>query len=175
MDVAQPLRRRGGPRANLVGCRRAVGREDAHDHEAQRGDGARGNDQRHANEVRGRPDENALSARRALDAIGRIDAGRRGDKSLVASGVLSFFFGPLGWLYAAPAREAVPASLLYILGAAMLRFLPFVWWMFAPFLGILSFASALVGVLYASQHNRNGRPTALLEDDDLPRLPGRRD
>src|SRR5260221_662755 len=60
------------------------------------------------------------------DALARVGAGtglqlasqaksllkprKEGDKSLLAAGLLSFFFGPLGWLYAAPYKVAIPAA-----------------------------------------------------------------
>jgi len=119
----------------------------------------------------------------ALAALSGTSSGRRttsggaglartggdGRKSILASGALSFFFGPLGWLYAAPMKEALPAAAIYLLLAMLLpKFL------FLGLLGILQPVSALAGILYALKHNANGQRTPLLPkgDDDGPkRLP----
>lgn len=87
------------------------------------------------------------------------DAGGVGDeKSLVASGVLSFVFGPFGWLYAAPLKESIPAIAAMTVLAALLPsalFLP----LFSASLPVF----ALAGVGYAHAYNRSGRRTPLLE------------
>lgn len=87
------------------------------------------------------------------------------DKSLILSAGLSLF-GPLGWLYAGSLREAVPASLLFLLIAWILPN-PILW----PLLWVVLPVSSLGGLIYAWQHNRHGRRTPLLlggddEDDD---------
>ena len=52
-------------------------------------------------------------------------ATRGGDeKSVVASGALSLVLGPLGWLYAAPLREAVPGVAIYVGLCTLLPQLP---------------------------------------------------
>jgi hypothetical protein len=113
----------------------------------------------------------------ALAALG--GGGRRGTvartdgdrKSLIASGALSFFLGPLGWLYAAPLREALPAiAVVMVLAAVLPSFL------FTALLSIVAPVSALAGVLYALKYNANGQRTPLLPkgDDERPkRLPER--
>jgi hypothetical protein len=87
------------------------------------------------------------------------DDGAVGDeKSLVASGVLSFAFGPFGWLYAAPLKESIPAIAAMTVLAALLPtalFLP----LFSATLPVF----ALAGVGYAHAYNRSGRRTPLLE------------
>lgn len=87
------------------------------------------------------------------------DAGAVGDeKSLVASGLLSFVFGPFGWLYAAPLKESIPAIAAMTVLAALLPsalFLP----LFSATLPVF----ALAGVGYAHAYNRSGRRTPLLE------------
>lgn len=87
------------------------------------------------------------------------DDGAVGDeKSLVASGVLSFAFGPFGWLYAAPLKESIPAIAAMTVLAALLPtalFLP----LFSASLPVF----ALAGVGYAHAYNRSGRRTPLLE------------
>jgi hypothetical protein len=86
-------------------------------------------------------------------------------KSILASGLLSFFFGPLGWLYAGALREAVPGALAYILVCAILpRFL------LVYLVGPLNALTALAGVLYAWSYNRSGRRETLLLKDP-PALP----
>ena len=81
-------------------------------------------------------------------------------KSVIASGALSFFFGPLGWLYAAPLKEAIPAVIVYallysILSAILPSFILF--WIFGP----LSALSAVAGALYAWSYNQEGRRSEL--------------
>lgn len=94
-----------------------------------------------------------------------------GEKSLLASGLLSLLLGPVGWLYAGPLREAVPAALGFMAILWVLRFLPFL--LAGPAVSLLYAASGALGVLYAWQYNKHGRTTPLLSDDERPRLPGR--
>jgi hypothetical protein len=86
---------------------------------------------------------------------------RRGDdqKSVIASGALSLFFGPLGWLYAAPLREAVPAAVIL---AAATSFVPHV--LLTPLLGVMAPLSGIAGVYYAWRHNQTGERTGLFSD-----------
>jgi hypothetical protein len=85
---------------------------------------------------------------------------RSGDeKSIVASGALSLFLGPLGWLYAAPLREAVPAAAVVV---AATMFIPH--FLLAPVLGIVAPLSGLAGVYYAWRHNQTGERTGLFSD-----------
>ena len=87
-------------------------------------------------------------------------AARSGDqKSIVASGGLSLILGPLGWLYAAPLREAIPGVAIYV-GACSL--LPHILMM--PLLGLLAPLSGLAGVYYAIRHNQTGERTGLFSD-----------
>ena len=98
-----------------------------------------------------------------------VASGGEGKKSLIASGVLSFFFGPLGWLYAAPLKEAGVVALAYlILCALMPHFL------LAPLLAIAHPLSAAIGVGYAWRHNQKGERTSLLPADPKRALPPRR-
>ncbi|HEY0252720.1 MAG TPA: hypothetical protein VGC41_14395, partial [Kofleriaceae bacterium] len=43
----------------------------------------------------------------------------KGEKSWLASGVASMALGPIGWLYAGSLREAVPATVIWILLATL--------------------------------------------------------
>ncbi len=94
-----------------------------------------------------------------------------GSKSILASGALSFFFGPLGWLYAAPLKDALPAVGIYIIIAMLLPH-----FLLAPLLGVLAPVSALAGVLYAWRFNQRGERTSLLPRNSEPTrsLPPRR-
>ena len=102
------------------------------------------------------------SAPRALarPARGGELARQGGDeKSVVGSGVLSAVLGPLGWLYAAPLREAVPGVAVYI---GLYSFLPH--FLLVPVLGVLAPVSGLAGVYYAWRHNQTGERTGLFSD-----------
>jgi hypothetical protein len=112
-------------------------------------------------------------ARTALAPLARTaltHAGMHGEKNLVVAGLLSFFLGPFGWLYAAPVKEAVPAALAFLLFGGLLSRLLF----FLPF--SLAPLFAIVGVLYAMRYNANGHRTPLLLDEPErpPALPRKR-
>ena len=93
----------------------------------------------------------------ARAAVSSALAQRGGDqKSLVGSGVLSLVLGPLGWLYAAPLREAVPGVAIYL---GVWALLPHV--LLTPLLGILAPLSGAAGVYYAWRHNQTGERTPL--------------
>jgi len=106
-------------------------------------------------EVRGAP--------RALAQLSRatgLTTTRGGDeKSVAASGVLSLFLGPLGWLYAAPLKEAIPGVLLSVLATSIV---PHV--LLVPLLGILAPLSGAAGVYYAWRYNQTGERTGLFSD-----------
>ncbi len=96
----------------------------------------------------------------ARAALGGAVARPGGDaKSVAASGVLSLVLGPLGWLYAAPLREAVPGAAVYI---GLCSFLPH--FLLMPALGLLAPISGLAGVYYAWRHNQTGERTGLFSD-----------
>lgn len=88
-----------------------------------------------------------------------------GDKSLILSSALSFFFGPLGWFYAGSYKEAALGSLAYI---ALLSILPGL--LVSPLLFLAMPISGVAGLVYAWQHNRSGERAQLLldkgDDDD---------
>lgn len=77
-------------------------------------------------------------------------------KSLVASGILSFLFGPLGWLYAAPLVESIPAAFAYILLCSIIPKFILVY-----ILAVVGPLSGIAGVLYAWSYNRIGRRATL--------------
>jgi hypothetical protein len=105
----------------------------------------------------------------ASAASSLVASGGDNRKSLIASGLLSFFFGPLGWLYAAPLREAGPVALLYVLLSIIV---PHFLWL--PIIAIAHPLSAAVGVAYAWRHNQKGERTSLLPGDPKRALPPRR-
>src|SRR6478672_9607582 len=100
----------------------------------------------------------ALAARVVGGALARPAGGEQ--KSVVASGVLSAVLGPLGWLYAAPLREAVPGAAVYI---GLCSFLPP--FLLVPMLGVLAPISGVAGVYYAWRHNQTGERTGLFSDN----------
>ena len=92
-------------------------------------------------------------------AAGLVRPSKPGDKSLVASGILSLLFGPLGWLYAAPYKVAVPASLI------VLALSYFFGWHIVGF----SLIFAAVGVAYAWRYNQHGQRTPLFGAPEEPK------
>ena len=80
------------------------------------------------------------------------------EKSLIASGALSFVFGPIGWLYAAPLKDAVPAIVAVALVSSLLPMT-----LAASILGVVAPVSAVAGVLYAYRYNKTGRRASLME------------
>ena len=81
------------------------------------------------------------------------------EKSVIASGALSLFMGPLGWLYAAPLKEAIPGVLLTLLAGSLV---PHV--LLVPLLGILAPLSGAAGVYYAWRYNQTGERSGLFSD-----------
>ncbi len=94
------------------------------------------------------------------------------EKSLLASGALSFVFGPVGWLYAAPLKDAVPAIVgLSIAASVLTALLPYT--LVASIFGVVSPLSAIAGVVYAYRYNKTGRRASMLElmEQTRERLP----
>ena len=122
----------------------------------------------HEKETLDRLRSDVSKAKTALQLAGRlggVPSKPEGGKSVVASGVLSFFLGPAGWLYAAPLGTAVPAALVYLILCMLLpKFL------LLPLLGVTAPLRALAGLGYAARHNQHGRRTPLLG----PKTPGER-
>jgi len=88
------------------------------------------------------------------------------EKSVIASGALSLFLGPLGWLYAAPVADAVGGILIVTVLNMLLPTFLFFWVM-----GLVQPLSALMAMLYAWQYNKNGTRTSIKDmgKEDLPR------
>jgi hypothetical protein len=80
-------------------------------------------------------------------------------KSIVASGALSLILGPVGWLYAAPLREAVPGAVGLALVASLVPH-----FLLTPLLGILAPLSGAAGIYYAWRYNQTGERTGLFSD-----------
>ena len=88
-------------------------------------------------------------------------------KSVLASAALSFFFGPIGWLYAAPMRSAVIGAVGWVLAWAILPKFIMLW-----IAGFVCPVSAIAGVVYALAFNKWGERVALFgKDAPPPRLP----
>lgn len=93
-----------------------------------------------------------------------------GKKKLWISGLLSFFFGPLGWLYAAPLKEAIPVIVVYV---AVCSILPN--FLLVYILSIANLVSAVAGLLYAWGFNSAGkRVPILLKEKDGAEQPVRK-
>jgi hypothetical protein len=113
--------------------------------------------------------ELATRANRVQKELTRKPA--KGEKSWIKSGVASLALGPIGWLYAGSLREAVPASVGWVLLAALAsKILPV--FLLMPVLMVALPLSAIAGVVYALQYNRHGGRQRLF-NDDKKQLPGR--
>jgi hypothetical protein len=96
-------------------------------------------------------------------------APKQGDKSWVKSGLASALFGPVGWLYAGSWREAVPASVAYLLlGTLAWKILPML--LLWPVLMIGLPLSGIAGVVYALQYNKKGSRQRLFKKDPAKQL-----
>jgi len=104
-------------------------------------------------------------------------APRAGDKSVVKSGVASMLLGPLGWLYAGSLREAVPASVAWLLAAAIISKISFIpMFLLLPVLIVALPLSGIAGAVYAMQYNRTGKRQRLFDKDkdkSKKQLPGK--
>jgi len=123
--------------------------------------------------------ERALSlARKAGDVKAELARPTKaGDKSWLISTALSFFFGPLGWLYAGAFRETIPAAALYLIVAGIVsKIIPM--FLLMPVLMVVLPISAIGGLVYAIGHNRAGKRIRVFGDDKrkdgrLGSLPGK--
>lgn len=113
----------------------------------------------------------AKGAKMAVQAKKELEKPRqKGDKSWLVSSGLSLVLGPVGWLYAGSFREAIPAAAIYVIVATILTKLPiFLVW---PVMAVLLPLSAIVGLVYSLQFNRNGKRTRIFDKDrDKKKLP----
>ena len=106
-------------------------------------------------EVRGAPRALAQLSR----SMGLATRAGGDEKSVVASGALSLFLGPLGWIYAAPLKEAIPGVLLSMLATSLVPH-----FLLLPLLGILAPLSGAAGIYYAWRYNQTGERTGLFSD-----------
>jgi hypothetical protein len=83
-------------------------------------------------------------------------------KSVLASGALSFIFGPLGWLYAAPVKD-VAVGFFVFSAVATLATLMLPAALAAVITTAASVGSGVLGMSYAHQYNKRGRRTPLLD------------
>jgi hypothetical protein len=108
--------------------------------------------------------------KKSTSLVKRADAGtavaKHEERSLVAAGALSFFLGPVGWLYAAPLKEALPAIIVF---AVLVKILPAI--LLGPLLGILLPVSAVAGVSYAWLYNKQGGRSSLVDVAKKKQLP----
>lgn len=118
----------------------------------------------------------------ALELAGRASEVKRelqkrpgkGEKSWIGSGLASLALGPVGWLYAGAWREAIPASIAWVILALIAgNILPTL--LTIPVLLVALPASAVAGVTYALQYNREGGRTRLFgKDAKAKQLKGKR-
>ena len=102
--------------------------------------------------------KNATS--KVFDGLDKVETFNEERKSPVLSAALSFFLGPLGWLYAGSFKEAIPA---FLIGVGIASLLPSV--LLFPLMMVGLPASAIGGWLYAWQYNEDGsRKTLFLGD-----------
>lgn len=130
------------------------------------------------------PDDDEPAPRRARKARGGDDLGRalalakkagdvkeelarptgKGEKSWLISAALSFFFGPLGWLYAGSFRETIPIAALWLIVASVVsKIIPM--FLLMPVMMVVLPISAIGGLVYAIGHNRAGKRVRLFGDD----------
>ena len=89
-------------------------------------------------------------------AGGALLGGGSEEKSVIASGALSFVLGPVGWLYAAPLKDAIPAIFIVTLMASILPSI-----LLYPLIAVLWPLAGLAGVFYAWQYNAKGHRVSL--------------
>lgn len=105
--------------------------------------------------------ELASKANRVKQELSRTP--KAGEKSWIKSGALSLT-GPIGWLYAGSFREAIPATVGWVaLLALASKFLPL--FVMMPVFMVALPLSAIAGVVYALQYNRNGSRQRLFDKD----------
>ena len=154
-------KRPGGTAQPELGSEPEADQETDHDKPTRRRD--RADDDADQLESLGGALELASKANRVKHELSRTP--RKGDKSWIKSGVASLALGPIGWLYAGSLREAVPATVGWIALAALAsKILPV--FLLMPVLMVVLPLSAIAGVVYALQYNRNGSRQRLFDRDD---------
>ena len=157
--------RRAGFSGLFSGAMKLDAREDRETADEEE-DAAEGAESGRNESLKARVDRVASGAALALEVAG-LKAPTRplGKKKLLTSGVLSFLFGPFGWLYAAPLKEAIPAIVVYVGVFWLLNlFLPsllLVW----P-LAIVNVMTGVAGALYAWGFNSAGKRVPLVLKED---------
>ena len=125
------------------------------------------------------PLENLGGALELASAVNQVKqelsrAPKKGEKSLIVSGVASFAFGPAGWLYAGSWREAVPAAVGWLAFAVLAsKILPV--FLMLSVLMVAAPLSLVGGVMYARRYNRAGKRQRLFDKKkSQAQLPGSR-
>jgi hypothetical protein len=148
--------------AELVGKKRAAAAAEQPDRGADRAARDRDHDAADHLEGLGGALELATKANRVKQELARTP--KKGEKSWIKSGVASLALGPIGWLYAGSLREAVPATAAWLALAALAsKILPV--FLMMPVLMVVLPLSAIAGVVYALQYNRNGSRQRLFDRD----------
>lgn len=132
--------------------------------EKRRGGRKRSREKKRSREADPDPGEDLVLASKAMSLANRARSSldkpkEKGEKSLLLSAGLSFF-GPLGWLYAAPFRESLPA-----IGAMMLLWSIVPSFLLSPLLFLLLPLSSVAGLVYGWQYNRYGERTPIFLSD----------
>lgn len=99
------------------------------------------------------PNVNALALAKKASEV-QQDLAVPGGKSWVKSGIASLLLGPVGWLYAGSLREAIPASVAWILFALIAGKLPAL--LLMPILFVVLPLSGIAGAMYAVSYNKKG-------------------
>ena len=110
-------------------------------------------------------DRALVLARKAGDVKAELQRPTKaGEKSWLISAGLSFFFGPLGWLYAGSLRETIPAAALYVIIAGIVsKIIPM--FLLMPVMMVVLPLSGIAGLVYAMGYNRKGKRIKLFGED----------
>ncbi|MBZ0238593.1 MAG: hypothetical protein K8M05_40145 [Deltaproteobacteria bacterium] len=164
-DAKRAVRAQAEARVKAQRARQQAERDELRDRQAaivKAKSGNRGRERDRAGDL-----ETALDlARKASDAKHELSKPREaGEKSWLISGALSFFLGPLGWLYAGAWRESIPAAIVYLLALGLITsIVPM--FLLMPVMMVALPLSGVAGVVYAIGHNRNGSRIRLFGDED---------
>lgn len=88
------------------------------------------------------------------------------EKSILFSGGLSLLLGPLGWNYAGSFRESLPASVVWLGAAALVKTMSLFSFVLMPAFFAGMAVSGVVGMVYAWQFNKHGHRVRLLGDGE---------